>query len=145
MDSHRSFIIHAHFYQPPREDPVINKVPVEPSAFPYPNWNEKIYETCYLPNIKIGNFSHISYDIGPTLSRWLRVQHPDALELIVNADKQALLQTGHGNAIAQPYHHTILPLATKREKETEIIWGIRDLQNTFGRKPEGIVTTGNCS
>jgi len=138
MEFQRSFITHAHFYQPPREDPISNEVPNEPSAFPYHDWNEKIFETCYLPNIQIGNFSRISFDIGPTLSRWLRKHHPDALQKIVEADKVSVLKTGYGNAIAQPYHHTILPLATKQEKETEIIWGIEDFRHGFGRDPEGM-------
>ncbi len=138
MEFQRSFITHAHFYQPPREDPIENEVPREPSAFPYHDWNERIYDTCYLPNILIGNFSRISFDIGPTLSRWLRKHHPDALQKIIAADRESVLKTGHGNAIAQPYHHTILPLATKQEKETEITWGIEDFKYDFGRNPEGM-------
>jgi len=138
MDSNRSFTVHAHFYQPPRENPVTDNVPTEISAYPYHDWNEKIFETCYLPNIQIGNFERISFDIGPTLSRWLRLKHQDALQSIVEADLRVLAETGHGNAIAQAYHHTILPLATKEEKVAEITWGIRDFIYTFGRSPEGM-------
>ena len=138
MDSNRSFTVHAHFYQPPRENPATNDVPSEPSAYPYHDWNEKIFETCYLPNIKIGNFSRISFDIGPTLNRWLKSKHPDALRLIVEADRKVMNETGHGNAIAQSYHHTILPLSSKEEKETEITWGIQDFIHTYGRAPEGM-------
>lgn len=138
MDYHRSFITHAHFYQPPREDPIDDEVPLEVSAFPYHDWNEKIFQTCYRPNIELGNFSKISFNIGPTLIRWMRKKHPDALQKIIDADRESVRRNGFGNAIAQPYHHTILPLATRDEKETEIIWGIKDFIHDFGRQPEGM-------
>ena len=41
--------IHGHFYQPPREDPWTREVPVEPSASPFLNWNERICAECYKP------------------------------------------------------------------------------------------------
>jgi hypothetical protein len=138
MISHRSFGIHAHFYQPPREDPLTDEIPAEPSAAPYHDWNERVFETCYLPNILIGNFSRISYDIGPTLASWLRLKHPEAFQQILQADRENYTRYGHGNAIAQPYHHTILPLASTQEKETEIAWGIAAFEHDFGRKPEGM-------
>lgn len=138
MVSHRNFTVHAHFYQPPREDPLTNQVPFEPTAHPFHDWNEKIYQTCYRPNIEIGNFSKIGFNLGPTLTSWLRQNHPEGLAQIVAADRSNVEKSGHGNAIGQPYHHTILPLATKEEKETEITWGIRDFQLTYGRNPEGM-------
>ncbi len=138
MGSHRYFIAHAHFYQPPREDPLTNEVPAEVGAFPFHDWNEKIYQTCYLPNLSIGNLSRISFNIGPTLTRWMRKNHSESLNRIVEADQESFRLTGHGNAIAQPYHHTILPLATTVEKRLEIQWGIQDFVQTFGRSPEGM-------
>ena len=45
---------------------------------------------------------------------------------------------GHGSAIAQVYNHMIMPLANDRDKETQIIWGIRDFEFRFNRKPEGM-------
>ncbi|NNM35329.1 MAG: DUF3536 domain-containing protein, partial [Gemmatimonadetes bacterium] len=36
------------------------------------------------------------------------------------------------------YHHPILPLATRRDKRTEIRWGIQDFKRRFGRHPEGM-------
>src|SRR6185437_12872648 len=47
-------------------------------------------------------------------------------------------QTGHGNALAQAYNHTILPLATARDKRTQVAWGVADFQQRFGRLPEGM-------
>jgi alpha-amylase/alpha-mannosidase (GH57 family) len=36
-----------------------------------------------------------------------------------------------------PYHHIILPLASRRDKETEVRWGIQDFKRRFGRDPAG--------
>ena len=60
--------LHGHFYQPPREDPFTGRLPVEPGATPYLNYNEKITEECYRPNAEAGNFESINYDLGPTLA-----------------------------------------------------------------------------
>jgi alpha-amylase/alpha-mannosidase (GH57 family) len=138
MTVYRNLAVHAHFYQPPREDPFLNEIREEPGAYPYHDWNEKIFQTCYLPNIELGNFSKISFNIGPTLTSWLYKQHPDALEKIISADRQNVVANGVGNAIAQAYHHTILPLSTNRDKQTEIKWGIADFQKRFARYPEGM-------
>ena len=35
---------------------------------------------------------------------------------------------GHGSAIAQVYNHMIMPLANRRDKETQVVWGIRDFR-----------------
>jgi hypothetical protein len=45
---------------------------------------------------------------------------------------------GHGNAIAQVYNHMIMPLATRRDKVTQVRWGIDDFRARFGREPEGL-------
>jgi hypothetical protein len=45
---------------------------------------------------------------------------------------------GHGAAIAQAYNHIIIPLANERDKRTQVIWGIRDFEHRFGRRPEGM-------
>jgi hypothetical protein len=60
-------------------------------------------------------------------------------EAVLNADRVSAARLGgHGNAIAQPYHHTILPLATRRDKRTEVRWGMADFRRRFGREPEGM-------
>jgi alpha-amylase/alpha-mannosidase (GH57 family) len=133
-----STIIHTHFYQPPREDPLTGEIPIERGAFPYLNWNEKIYTECYKPNADQGNFGKVSFNIGPTLFGWLNSQHPDTCQQIIEADQRNVQQFGTGNAMAQAYNHTILPLASRRDKVTQVTWGIADFVHRFQRKPRGM-------
>src|SRR5207302_9829467 len=41
------------------------------------------------------------------------------------------------NAIAQVYNHMIMPLAIRRDKVTQLRWGLEDFRGRFGREPEG--------
>ncbi|MFZ2098412.1 MAG: DUF3536 domain-containing protein [Anaerolineales bacterium] len=134
----RALSIHGHFYQPPREDPVSGLIPFEHGAKPYRNWNERIHAECYLPNAQLGNFEKISFNIGPTLFSWMKTYDPSASRLIVAQDQANIQQHGVGNAMAQAYHHTILPLATCQDKITQIEWGIADFEYQFGHKPKGM-------
>ncbi len=144
--------IHGHFYQPPRENPWLEVVELEDSAYPYHDWNERITAECYGPNawsrildahgriIRIvNNYAWISFDFGPTLLRWLEQEAPDVYRAILAADREGCERfAGHGPAIAHPYHHVILPLANERDRRTELLWGLRDFEYRFGRRPEGI-------
>lgn len=134
----RTLCVHAHFYQPPREDPVTGHVPQEPGAAPYKNWNEKIHAECYRPNAQLGNFGRISFNIGPTLCEWMEDYDPGICEQIVSQDRGNVERYGVGNAIAQAYNHTILPLASNSDKVTQVRWGIADFTHRFGRKPQGL-------
>lgn len=147
----RYLIIHGHFYQPPRENPWTGLVENQKSAYPYHDWNEKIKSECYSPNTdanildergkKIGslnNFSMMSFNIGPTLAGWLEKNDIKTYDRIIEGDRISLSRCGFGNAIAQVYNHIILPLADRRDKETEIIWGIADFKKRFKREPLGI-------
>ena len=40
-------VVHAHCYQPPREDPWLEIVEAEPSASPDHDWNVRIDRECY--------------------------------------------------------------------------------------------------
>ncbi|MBM2811339.1 MAG: hypothetical protein HW416_2098 [Chloroflexi bacterium] len=122
--------IHGHFYQPPREDPLTGLVPRELGAEPYANFNEKITAECYRPNAELGNFRRLSFDIGPTLATWLSTNASDVLASIVESDV--------GNAFAQAYSHSILPLATRRDKTTQVRWGMADFKHRFKRAPRGM-------
>lgn len=144
--------IHGHFYQPPRENAWLEVIEVQDSAHPYHDWNERITAECYEPNatsriltsgdaIKniTNNYAYISFNFGPTLLSWLETYAHETYEAILEADKQSISNFGgHGSALAQVYNHIIMPLANKRDKETQIIWGIRDFESRFKRKPEGM-------
>jgi len=144
--------IHGHFYQPPRENAWLEVIEVQDSAHPYHDWNERISAECYAPNtasrilnkngvIKniISNYAKISFNFGPTLLSWMEIHDPETYNAILEADRESVNHfNGHGSAIAQVYNHMILPLANSRDKETQIIWGIRDFEFRFKRKPEGM-------
>ncbi len=134
----QAFSIHGHFYQPPREDPLTGEIPLEPGAAPYPNWNERIYDHCYRPNAELGNFARISFNVGPTLFQWMSDRHPETVAMIVEQERSNLQRFGVGNALAQSYNHTILPLSSKEDKITQVRWGIGDFEHRFGHKPEGM-------
>ena len=148
----RYVCIHGHFYQPPRENPWLEEVELQDSAHPYHDWNERITEECYWPNAAsrilgrdkriidiVNNYSHISFDFGPTLLAWLEWHEPQLYASILEADKQSQgLFGGHGAALAQAYSHPIMPLANARDKRTQVVWGIRDFEDRFRRTPEGM-------
>ena len=134
----RALCIHGHFYQPSREDPLTGIIPQEYGSEPFANWNEKINASCYLPNAQLGNFEKISFNLGPTLIRWMEKNAKSTLELITSAEQKNKQQWENGNALAQPYHHTILPLASRRDKVTQVRWGIMDFEHTYGHAPEGM-------
>jgi alpha-amylase/alpha-mannosidase (GH57 family) len=155
-------VIHQHLYQPPREDPWLEVVRAEPSAAPDHDWNARINRECYArqaaaeahlrdaqaaardPDARAGIarivnlYGWCSFDVGATLCEWLEGEAPDTLAAMQAGDAASVKRWGHGNAIAAPYHHVILPLASPRERRTEIRWGIRDFRRRFGREPEGM-------
>jgi len=134
----RALCIHGHFYQPPRENPLTGLIPNEEGAAPYDNWNERVHGECYRPNAQLGNFERISFNIGPTLFKWMESFDYVTYYRIIAQDFSNVQRFGVGNAMAQAYHHTILPLASRRDKETQIYWGIVDFEHRFGRKPQGM-------
>ena len=148
----RYVAIHGHFYQPPRENPWLEAVEVQDSAAPYHDWNERVTAECYAPNTAarrvaqdnciidiVNNFEKISFNVGPTLLSWLDRHAPHVYQSILEADRRsAQAHGGHGNAIAQVYNHMILPLASRRDKMTQVLWGRKDFQERFGRDPEGM-------
>jgi alpha-amylase/alpha-mannosidase (GH57 family) len=144
--------IHGHFYQPPRESPWLETVELQDSAHPYHDWNERITAECYVPNSAarilngenriiriVNNYERISFNFGPTLLSWMETKAPRVYRAIVQADLASRERfSGHGSAIAQAYHHVIMPLANLRDKQTQVAWGIRDFEHRFGRFPEGM-------
>jgi alpha-amylase/alpha-mannosidase (GH57 family) len=147
-----ALVVHGHFYQPPRENPWTGTIEPQPGARPFDNWNERIHSECYRPNAFarvldtrgrveriVNNYEHISFNFGPTLAAWLERFHPTTYARIIAADRtSALARSGHGNAIAQSFHHSILPLCNERDRRTEIRWGVADFRRRFGRSPESL-------
>jgi alpha-amylase/alpha-mannosidase (GH57 family) len=148
----RYICIHGHFYQPPRENPWLEAIEIQDSAYPYHDWNERITAECYAPNtasrildgegriIQIpNNYSWMSSNFGPTLLAWMADRDPATYGEILKADRMSQMNfSGHGSALAQSYNHMIMPLASDRDRLTQIIWGIRDFEHRFGRFPEGM-------
>ncbi len=134
----QAFSIHAHFYQPPREDPLTGQIPVEVSAAPFSNWNERIHAECYQPNAELHNYERISFNFGPTLLSWIAAYYPSTLNQIVQQDQANLRRYGVGNALAQAYNHTILPLNNYQDKLTQVYWGLADFEYRFGRPAQGM-------
>jgi alpha-amylase/alpha-mannosidase (GH57 family) len=141
-----SVVIHAHCYQPPREDPFTGLVPVERTAAPFPNWNARITDESYLPlatardlsaRSRINLFEWLSFNLGPTLAIWLEREAPAVLEAMKAGDARSVERLGYGNAIASAYHHVILPLASHQERKREIFWGLQDFRERFGREAAG--------
>jgi hypothetical protein len=138
-DDSRTFVtIHGHFYQPPRENPFTGVIRPEPGAAPYNDFCEKINAECYRPNAGLGNFRHLSFNVGPTLADWLYKHDRETHDAIVASDAWSVRQNGFGSAMAQAHSHTILPLATHQEKRVQVAWGIADFTRRFGRLPEGM-------
>ena len=148
----RFVCIHGHFYQPPRENPWLDEVEVQDSAFPYHDWNERVTAECYARNAAarildsnrriidiVNNYSKISFNFGPTLLSWMQDKDPEIYSAVLEADRLSQQYfSGHGSAMAQVYNHIIMPLANTKDKRTQIIWGIKDFESRFKRKPEGM-------
>lgn len=144
--------IHGHFYQPPRENAWLEEIELQDSAYPFHDWNERINYECYEPNSAsrilgpdgliseiVNNYARISFNFGPTLLRWLDRHSPEVVRALQEADRQSRQHNnGHGNALAQAYHHVIMPLANRRDKQSQVRWAKFDFRQHFGREPEGL-------
>lgn len=148
----RFVCVHGHFYQPPRENPWLDFVELQDSAYPYHDWNERITYECYRPNTAahildaeglleqaVDTYARISFNLGPTLLSWLQQQAPETYRRILGSDRDSRARfSGHGSAIAQAYNHLIMPLANPRDQATQVRWGIADFEYRYGRSPEGM-------
>jgi len=150
MPEPRYIIIHGHFYQPPRESPWTGLISQESGAAPFPNWNERILSECYTANAHAhtmegpvvhirNNYESVNFDVGPTLAQWLANHGQAAYRAMLRGDARSRDRLGgHGNAIAQSYNHSILPLLSPRDRDLQIGWGITDFEYRFGRRPLGM-------
>ncbi|PIS46852.1 MAG: hypothetical protein COT17_06455 [Elusimicrobia bacterium CG08_land_8_20_14_0_20_51_18] len=151
MKPKKFLAVHAHFYQPPRENPWTGEIEPQESAKPYDNWNHRIAMECYIPNLfgrinnyngetleMLNNYEYLNFNFGPTLLSWLELEYPDYYRMIIETARRVKEKKGFPNAIAQSYNHTILPLDNFQDRLTQIRWGIRDFESRFGFSPEGV-------
>lgn len=143
--------VHGHFYQPPRENPWLGVIEPQESAAPFHDWNERIDHECYAALTRapirgetrrivdmFNVYAHVSFNFGATLLAWLAEHDPATLEAIREADRWAAEKHGgHGSAMAQAYNHPILPLCDARDRQTQIVWGLREFRHRYGRDAEG--------
>jgi alpha-amylase/alpha-mannosidase (GH57 family) len=148
----RYVCIHGHFYQPPRENPWLETVEIQDSAAPYHDWNERICAECYATNgaarivnnrnqiVRIvNNYARMSFNVGPTLLSWLKENAPRTYRMLLDGERRSRKSFGgHSSAMAQVYNHIILPLASRRDRITQIRWGIADYESHYGVAPEGM-------
>src|SRR5512141_3054255 len=98
----RYVCIHGHFYQPPRENPWLEAIELQDSAYPFHDWNERITAECYAPNAAsrildergriaeiVNNYRNISFNFGPTLLSWMEEQSRETYEAILRADEES--------------------------------------------------------
>ena len=146
-----ALVIHGHFYQPPRENPWTDQIPREPSAAPYHDWNERIHAESYRANAFarihaadgriesiVDNYERLSFNVGPTLARWIGRKDPAVMARLRAADEEQRRRLGAGGAIAQAYAHPIVPLCDPADRRTQLLWGLADFERRFGRPADGL-------
>jgi alpha-amylase/alpha-mannosidase (GH57 family) len=153
MPNTKRFVcVHGHFYQPPRENPWLETVETQDSAAPYHDWNERVCAECYATNGAarivnsrnqimriVNNYARISFNFGPTLLSWLMENAPRTYRMVLDGERRSRKSfKGHSSAMAQVYNHIILPLANRRDRITQIRWGIADYEHHYGAPPEGM-------
>src|ERR1039457_24994 len=150
--SKRFVCIHGHFYQPPRENPWLETVETQDTAAPYHDWNERICAECYATNGAarvvnnknqitriVNNYARMSFNFGPTLLSWLKENAQRTYRMVLDGERRSRKAfNGHSSAMAQVYNHIILPLASQRDRTTQIRWGIADYEHHYGAPPEGM-------
>ena len=146
-----ALVVHGHFYQPPRENPWTDEVPREPTAAPFPNWNARIHTECYRANAYariygpkqrvasiVNNYAWMSFDLGPTLARWLARHDDQVMRRIRQGDADQQTRLAAGGAMAQVWGHPITPLLSPRDLHTQILWGQIDFRHRFGHDAAGM-------
>jgi alpha-amylase/alpha-mannosidase (GH57 family) len=150
----RSLILHLHLHQPPREDPWLGEVPEDRAQAPDHDATARMERTCYRPLAAArvldgdGRIARVastlawtSLAVAPPLLAWMERHAPETYAAVLAADRASGRRLGgaaRGNAIAHPYHHAVLPLLSRRDKLTEVRWGVRDFVRRFGREPVGL-------
>ena len=81
----------------------------------------------------VNNYARMNFNFGPTLLSWLNENAQRTYRMILDGERRSRERyNGHSSAIAQAYNHMIMPLASTRDRNTQIRWGIADYQAAFG-------------
>ena len=155
----RYVCIHGHFYQPPRENPWLEAVELQDSAYPYHDWNERITAECYAANAYVAdprratagsseivnNYSRISFNFGPTLLSWMEDEDPGGVPRHPRGgpgEPQGVLGPRlRAGAGLQPHD----PAAGQRPGQGHAgrAGASGTFEHRFGRAPEGHVAAGD--
>lgn len=133
-----AFCLHAHFYLPPRANPMNGILGSERSAAPFRNWNDRLYEEVYRPNISLGNFEHLSFDMGNAILLWLEMYAGDIYQTLVDSVAKIHQKKQVCNLLGVPLHQSPLPLLSRRDRLTQLQWGKDVIKKRFGAEPMGI-------
>ena len=149
----RYVCIHGHFYQPPRENPWLERGRGPGLRRAVPRLERADHRRMLRPQRRarlldgegqiiklLNNYAWISFNFGPTLLAWM-AEHGARRAAGHRRGRPPSAASGcggHGNALAQVYNHMIMPLASRRDKQTQVLWGIADFRHRFGREPEGM-------
>jgi hypothetical protein len=140
--------IHAHFHRSDRRNPWTGRddLPIEPSRAA-----GLLVRDCYRANAAarrtdesgaivdiVNNFTAIGWDASPSVLDWLAAAAPWTHRRMIDADAEVVGRTGRGVALAHPYVHAILPLASDADRRTLVRWGLSHFRHTFGRSPDGM-------
>ena len=122
-------------------------------ASTYHDWNERITASAIARTVAarvvdgqgqiikiVDNYERMSFNVGPTLMSWLEQHAEDVHAALIAAGSRESRNdsAGNGSAMAQAYNHMIMPLASPRDRATQVRWGIADFRKRFGRAPEGM-------
>jgi alpha-amylase/alpha-mannosidase (GH57 family) len=146
-----ALVVHGHFYQPPRENPWTDEVPRETTATPFHDWNARIHAECYRANAYariygpkdhiasiVNNYAGLSFDVGPTLTRWLERHDGQVMRRMREGDGEQRARLAAGGAMAQVWGHPITPLLDAHDLRTQILWGQLDFRRRFGHAADGM-------
>lgn len=130
--------IHTHFNQPARGNPLTGKIGTERTAAPFRNWNERRTEEIYRPNAALGNFERFSFDMNDSLLEWLSQRGQETYQRIVQSVRTHRQDHKTGNFLATPLHQSPLPLLSRRDRLTQLRWGLGAARARFGVEPRGV-------
>lgn len=147
----KQVILFGHFAAPLHDDPWTGQIHNITPEQCFHDQLQRLIKTSYAANsasrvleysgriLKIvNNFQYLNFSFNPVLLGHLKQEAPNVFSRIVNGDRWAQeVHNGHGSALAQPYHHAILPLCQPWEAKMLIEWGLEAFQTQFGRPSEG--------